>query len=158
MSSKHLFPKPEGLVQKALRGLISYNPDLALIESSKVVFDTKHDPDTVSIISGGGAGHEPAWAGYVGQNMLAASASGDIFASPSTKQILEAIDAVPSNKGTILVVTNYTGDCLHFGLAREKADATKKSPCGMIICGDDVSVGKKGGLVGRRGLASQILG
>lgn len=158
MSSKHLFPKPEGLVAKGLRGLISYNPSLSLIESSKVVYDTKHNQDHVSIISGGGAGHEPAWAGYVGENMLAASASGDIFASPSTKQILEAIDAVPSNKGTILVITNYTGDCLHFGLAREKADASKQSPCGMIICGDDVSVGKKGGLVGRRGLASQILG
>lgn len=158
MSSKHLFPKPEGLVAKALRGLISYNPSLSLIESSKVVYDTTHPTNTVSIISGGGAGHEPAWAGYVGQNMLAASASGDIFASPSTKQILEAIDAAPSEKGTILVVTNYTGDCLHFGLACEKANANNKSPCGIIICGDDVSVGKKGGLVGRRGLASQILG
>ncbi|CAN8101752.1 unnamed protein product [Discula destructiva] len=87
--------------------------------------------------------------------MLAASVGGDIFASPSTKQILAAIDAVPSNEGTILVVTNYTGDCLHFGLANEKAKA-RGHRCRMIICGDDVSVGKKGSLVGRRGLAGQI--
>lgn len=94
------------------------------------------------------------WSGYVGENMLASSVAGDIFASPSTKQILAAIDAVPSDKGTILVVTNYTGDCLHFGLANEKAIA-KGHNCRMIICGDDVSVGRKGSLVGRRGLAGQ---
>lgn len=97
-----------------------------------------------------------AWSGYVGENMLAASVGGDIFASPSTKQILAAIDAVPSKEGTILVVTNYTGDCLHFGLANEKAIA-RGHRCRMIVCGDDVSVGKtNGSLVGRRGLAGQI--
>ncbi|KAI9726101.1 MAG: hypothetical protein M1828_002109 [Chrysothrix sp. TS-e1954] len=156
MSRRHLFNNPDGLVAKGLRGAVSYNPALALIEESKVVYDTTHPSTQVSVISGGGAGHEPAWAGYVGEKMLAASASGDIFASPSTKQILAAVEAVPSTKGTILVVTNYTGDCLHFGLACDKANATNKSPCGIIICGDDVSVGKKGSLVGRRGLAAQI--
>ena len=109
MSARHLFNHPEGLVAKALRGIVSYNPSLALIETEKVVYDTTHSRSNVSILSGGGAGHEPAWAGYVGQNMLAASISGDIFASPSTKQILSAIDTVPSDKGTILVITNYTG-------------------------------------------------
>ncbi|KAF3766709.1 dihydroxyacetone kinase [Cryphonectria parasitica EP155] len=155
MSKAHLFHSPEGLVAKSLRGLISYNPSLSLDETNRVVFDTKHDPSKVSIISGGGSGHEPAWSGYVGDNMLAASVGGDIFASPSTRQILAAIDAVPSNKGSILVVTNYTGDCLHFGLANEKAVA-RGHRCRMIICGDDVSVGRKGSLVGRRGLAGQI--
>lgn len=87
--------------------------------------------------------------------MLAASVGGDIFASPSTRQILAAINAVPSKQGSILVVTNYTGDCLHFGLANEKAIA-RGHRCRMIICGDDVSVGRKGSLVGRRGLAGQI--
>jgi dihydroxyacetone kinase len=119
------------------------------------VYNTEYDRLTVSIISGGGSGHEPAWSGYVGDNMLAASVAGDVFASPSTKQIVAGIDAVPSEKGTILVVTNYTGDCLHFGLAAEKANA-KGHKCRMIICGDDVSVGKNGSLVGRRGLAGQI--
>lgn len=89
--------------------------------------------------------------------MLAAGVSGDIFASPSTKQILVGLQAVPSNVGQILVITNYTGDVLHFGLAAEKVNAAnKQSRCGVINCGDDVSVGKKGSLVGRRGLASQI--
>ncbi|KAJ4418002.1 hypothetical protein N0V82_005854 [Gnomoniopsis sp. IMI 355080] len=155
MSKAHLFHSTDGLVAKALRGLISYNPSLSLDETNRVVFDTTHDPAKVSIVSGGGSGHEPAWSGYVGDNMLAASVGGDIFASPSTRQILAAIDAVPSSEGTILVVTNYTGDCLHFGLANEKALA-RGHRCRMIICGDDVSVGRKGSLVGRRGLAGQI--
>ncbi|KAI1820439.1 dihydroxyacetone kinase [Xylaria intraflava] len=155
MSKRHLYNSLDGLVIKGLRGLIAYNPSLALDEQNRVVYNTDYDRSTVSLISGGGSGHEPAWAGYVGSNMLAASVAGDVFASPSTKQILAGIDTVPSDKGTILVVTNYTGDCLHFGLAAEKANA-KGHKCKIIICGDDVSVGKTGGLVGRRGLAGQI--
>ncbi|EEY21500.1 dihydroxyacetone kinase [Verticillium alfalfae VaMs.102] len=155
MSKRHLFDSPDGLVNKALRGIISYNPFLALDEANRVVFDTKFDKSKVSVISGGGSGHEPAWSGYVGTNLLSASVAGDIFASPSTRQILSAIDQVPSDKGTILVITNYTGDCLHFGLANEKARA-RGHDCRMIICGDDVSVGKRGSLVGRRGLAGQL--
>ena len=156
MSKKHLFPSLEGLVPKALRGIIAYNPRLSLDETNRVVFDSESSRYTVSIISGGGSGHEPAWSGYVGTNMLAAAVAGDVFASPSTKQILAAIEAVPSEKGTLLVITNYTGDCLHFGLAAEKTKA-KGHACRMLICGDDVSIGKvNGSLVGRRGLAAQI--
>ncbi|KAK1461525.1 dihydroxyacetone kinase [Colletotrichum melonis] len=156
MSDRHIFTSSEGLVDKSLRGFISYNPSLGLDQSNRVVFDSTYDKSKISIISGGGSGHEPAWAGYVGTNMLAASVSGDIFASPSAKQIQSAIERVPSDVGTILVITNYTGDCLHFGLAAEKA-RSRGHNCRMIICGDDVSVGKAGGsLVGRRGLAGQI--
>lgn len=155
MSEKHLFHSPDGLVDKALKGLISYNPSLTLDQGNRVVYDTTFNKSNVAIISGGGSGHEPGWAGYVGTNMLASAVAGDIFASPSTKQIVAGIDAVPSDKGSILVITNYTGDCLHFGLANEKANA-KGHNCRTIICGDDVSVGRKGSLVGRRGLAGQI--
>ncbi|KAF5134029.1 Dihydroxyacetone kinase [Metarhizium anisopliae] len=155
MSKRHLFNSPEGLVNKALKGMIAYNPSLSLDETNRVVYDSSYDKSKVSIISGGGSGHEPAWTGYVGTNMLTASVQGDIFASPSTKQILAGVEAVPSDKGTILVITNYTGDCLHFGLANEKANAGGHN-CRMIICGDDVSVGRKGSMVGRRGLAGQI--
>ncbi|KXX80588.1 Dihydroxyacetone kinase [Madurella mycetomatis] len=156
MSKRHLFPSLEGLVPKALRGIVASSPRLNLDEANRVVFNPEAPRNAVSIISGGGSGHEPAWSGYVGDNLLAAAVAGDVFASPSTKQILAAIDAVPSDKGTLLVITNYTGDCLHFGLAAEKTKAKGKA-CRMLICGDDVSIGKKGGsLVGRRGLAGQI--
>lgn len=155
MSKRHLFDSPDGLVNKALRGIVTYNPSLSFDEANRVVFDTNYNKSNVALISGGGSGHEPAWSGYVGDNMLAASVGGDIFASPSTKQIVSAVERVPSDKGTILVITNYTGDCLHFGLANEKANAAGYN-CRTIICGDDVSVGRKGSLVGRRGLAGQI--
>jgi triose/dihydroxyacetone kinase / FAD-AMP lyase (cyclizing) len=155
MSRAHLFDSTANLVPKALRGLIAYNPSLSLSPKDKIVFRSTQPRDRVALISGGGSGHEPAWAGYVGENLLAAAAQGDIFASPSTKQILAAVDAVPSDKGTILVITNYTGDCLHFGLAAEKASSSGRD-VRMLICGDDVSVGRKGKLVGRRGLAGQI--
>lgn len=156
MSNRHLFSSLEGLVPKALRGIVASNPRLNLDETNRVVYDPEAPRSTVSIISGGGSGHEPAWAGYVGDRMLAAAVAGDVFASPRTQQILAAIDAVPSDRGTLLVITNYTGDCLHFGLAAEKTKARGR-PCRMLICGDDVSIGRKGGsLVGRRGLAGQI--
>ncbi|KAG5955062.1 hypothetical protein E4U57_003777 [Claviceps arundinis] len=156
MSKRHLFNSPDGLVDKALRGIIAYNPSLSLDGANRVVYDSTYDRNKVSLIGGGGSGHEPAWTGYVGSNMLTASVQGDIFASPSTKQILAGIDAVPSDKGTILVITNYTGDCLHFGLAKEKANARGHN-CRIVICGDDVSVGRqRGSMVGRRGLAGQI--
>ncbi|KAG5968007.1 hypothetical protein E4U58_002035 [Claviceps cyperi] len=156
MSKRHLFNSPDGLVDKALRGIIAYNPSLSLDEANRVVYDSTYVRNKVSLIGGGGSGHEPAWTGYVGSNMLTASVQGDIFASPSTKQILAGIDAVPSDKGIILVITNYTGDCLHFGLAKEKANARGHN-CRIVICGDDVSVGRqRGSMVGRRGLAGQI--
>ena len=155
MSTRHLYESPDGLVNKALRGIISYNPSLRLDESNRVIFDSTFNKSNVALVSGGGSGHEPACSGYVGKNMLAASVAGDIFASPSAKQILAAINQMRSEKGTILVVLNYTGDCLHFGLANERAIASGHK-CRVVICGDDVSIGKKGNLVGRRGLAGQV--
>ena len=96
MSTRHLFNSPDGLVTKYLRGLVAYNPQLGLDEASRVVFDTRHDRSKVSIIAGGRSGHEPAWSGYVGENLLAASVAGDIFASPTTKQVLAATELAPS--------------------------------------------------------------
>ncbi|RCI08200.1 hypothetical protein L249_6342 [Ophiocordyceps polyrhachis-furcata BCC 54312] len=161
MSKRHLFNSADGLVDKALRGIVAYNPSLRLDEVNRVVVDGSRDSSsssscTVSLISGGGSGHEPAWAGYVGSNMLAAAVQGDVFASPSTRQIMAAVDAVPGREGVILVVTNYTGDCLHFGLANERANSGH-GRCRILICGDDVSVGRRrSALVGRRGLAGQV--
>lgn len=155
MSTRHLFNSPDGLVTKYLRGLVAYNPQLGLDEASRVVFDTRHDRSKVSIIAGGGSGHEPAWSGYVGENLLAASVAGDIFASPTTKQVLAATELAPSDKGTIMVIGNYTGDCLHFGLATEKLKAAG-SQSRLLVCGDDVSIGNAGGVVGRRGLAGHV--
>ncbi|KAI9598375.1 Dak1 domain-containing protein [Syncephalis fuscata] len=105
----------------------------------------------------GGAGHEPTAIGYVGNGMLSAAVSGNLFASPSPRQILAAIRLCQSPHGTLLVVKNYTGDVLNFGLARERAVA-EGIRVEMVVVGDDCAVGKaKGGLVGRRGLAGAIV-
>lgn len=161
MSNKHFFPDTAAntLVPRYLRALTRANRHLGLIESERVIYDTYHDPSTVSIISGGGSGHEPGWSGYVGSGALAAAACGDIFASPSTKQVLAAIQATPSDQGHILMITNYTGDKLHFGLAAERARASGLCKnIAMIFLTDDVAIGRsKCGAVGRRGLAGHVI-
>lgn len=161
MSEKHFFPETAAntLVPRHLRALTTANSHLALIDSERVVYDPHHDPSTVSIISGGGSGHEPGWSGYVGTGALAGAACGDIFASPSTKQVLAAMKAAPSDQGHILMITNYTGDKLHFGLASERAKAQGLSKnVAMIHLTDDVSIGRsKCSAVGRRGMPGHII-
>ena len=106
-----------------LQSLVTRNQHMALDEQHRVVYNVAHPPNQVTLVSGGGSGHEPAWSGFVGDGMLSAAVCGDIFASPSTKQVMAGIRNVPSNEGVLLCITNYTGDMLHFGLAREKGQA-----------------------------------
>lgn len=161
MSTKHYFPATAAnrLVPRALRALAASAPHLELDEGDRVVADAYHDPATVSIIGGGGSGHEPAWSGYVGNGLLAAAACGDIFASPSTTQVMKAIRMTPSSNGVILLVTNYTGDRLHFGLAAEKAKAEGLVENIVVLpATDDVSIGRsESKRLGRRGLAGHVI-
>ncbi|PSR83203.1 Dak1 domain-domain-containing protein [Coniella lustricola] len=161
MSDKHFFPETAAntLVPRHLRALTIANPHLALIDAERVVYNRDHDVSAVSIISGGGSGHEPGWSGFVGNGALAGAACGDIFASPSTKQVLAAMKAAPSEQGHILMITNYTGDKLHFGLAAERAKAQGLSKqVAMIHLADDVSIGRsKCSAVGRRGLPGHVV-
>ncbi|KAH7049321.1 dihydroxyacetone kinase-like protein [Macrophomina phaseolina] len=157
MSTKHFFPDTNGVVVRALNSIVARNPHLEHDEANRVVFSKTHPPSKVTIISGGGSGHEPAWAGYVGDGMLTASVAGEVFASPSTKQVMAAIRNAPSDAGVILCITNYTGDRLHFGLAREKTHALGQK-IAQIPLTDDVALGrKKSELLGRRGLAGNVL-
>jgi triose/dihydroxyacetone kinase / FAD-AMP lyase (cyclizing) len=123
------------------------------------IFLSSHDPSSqVTLIAGGGAGHEPAHAGYVGEGLLTAAISGSIFASPSVRQIVNTISRVGGKAGTIVIIKNYTGDVFHFHLAAEKARAKYGLKVEIIVVGDDVSVGRaKSGKVGRRGLAGTVL-
>lgn len=160
MSTKHYFPETavNTLVPRSLRSLVAANPHLALDEAQRVVVNARNDPSTVSVIGGGGSGHEPAWSGYVGDGLLSAAACGDVFASPSTKQVLAAMRHTPSSKGHILLITNYTGDRLHFGLAAERARSSGLSPnVAVIAATDDVSIGRsKSSRVGRRGMPGHV--
>lgn len=156
MSTKHFFPSTEGVVVQGLQSLVARNSHLALDTPNKVVYSKTHHPSKVTLISGGGSGHEPAWSGYVGDGMLAAAVCGEVFASPSTKQVMAAIRRVPSDAGIILCITNYTGDNLHFGLAREKAAAMGYN-IGALKMTDDVALGRKQTEnTGRRGLAANM--
>ncbi|KAK5137351.1 hypothetical protein LTR08_008928 [Meristemomyces frigidus] len=156
MSTKHFFNSTEGVVVLGLESLVARNNHLALDAPSKVVYSKTHDHSKVTVISGGGSGHEPAWSGYVGDGMLAAAVNGDVFASPATKQIMAAIDHVPSDAGIILCITNYTGDNLHFGLAREKA-AGMGHKVAILRMTDDVALGRRQTEnTGRRGLAANM--
>ncbi|KAI3402927.2 DAK2 [Candida oxycetoniae] len=149
----------EDIVLTQLEGLVASNPCIKLIPSEKVVFNPYSDTSKkIALISGGGAGHEPLHGGYVGENLLDAAVSGHIFASPSTKQIMAAIRTKSDkNKGTIIVVKNYTGDVLHFGLVAEKAKSEGYN-VEVVTVGDDVAVGtKQNKMVGRRGLAGTAL-
>lgn len=155
---RHIFPEHSSLVLRSLKGLVGSHPSLTLLPQTKTVINAAHDPSKVTLICGGGAGHEPGSTGFVGKGFLSASVSGDIFASPSAKQVYTAVKAVPSNEGTILIITNYTGDNLHFGLACQQARANGIDNIAILPVCDDVSVGRtKGALVGRRAMAGTIL-
>ncbi len=105
----------------------------------KVVFRTDWDKSRVAIVSGGGSGHEPAHAGFVGQGMLTAAVCGDVFASPSVDAVLAAILSVTGKAGCLLIVKNYTGDRLNFGLAAERARAFGLN-VKMVIVDDDIAL------------------
>lgn len=105
----------------------------------KVVLRADWDKSTVALVSGGGAGHEPAHVGFVGDGMLTAAVCGDIFASPSVDAVLAGILAVTGEAGCLLIVKNYTGDRLNFGLAAERARA-KGLKVEMVIVGDDIAI------------------
>lgn len=145
-------------VASALEGLALSNPNLTLIKDEKVIFREQTDKSKIALISGGGAGHEPTHAGFVGKGGLTGAVSGEVFASPSTKQILNAIKVIGKDApGVLLIVKNYTGDVLHFGLAGERARALGYD-VEVFVVGDDVAVGRsKGGLVGRRAIAGTTL-
>ncbi len=105
----------------------------------KVVMRTDWDKSKVAVVSGGGSGHEPAHVGYVGQGMLTAAVCGDVFASPSVDAVLAGILAVSGPAGCLLVVKNYTGDRLNFGLAAERARAYGIKVA-MVIVDDDIAL------------------
>ncbi|KAJ1306662.1 hypothetical protein OPQ81_007657 [Rhizoctonia solani] len=158
---KHIVSSPSSLVVDALVGVSAANPNSTVDKQHKVLYLIEPDRSRVAIISGGGAGHEPAHAGFVGEGMLNAAVCGDIFASPNANQVKRALRLVENDKGTLMVVKSYTGDILNFGLAREQYCAENPSKINslkFVVVGDDVSVGKKQGeIVGRRGLAGTIL-
>ncbi|KAL8767153.1 MAG: hypothetical protein Q9209_006244 [Squamulea sp. 1 TL-2023] len=161
-AAKHYLDDPINAVLSGLQGVTLTNPSLLLDEKNKIIY--RHpssivSPQNVSVVCGGGSGHEPGFAAFVGQGALMACVAGTIFASPSAQQVRACLSQrLPAEtKGIVVVVTNYTGDVLNFGMGIEKARAMGKK-VEMVVVGDDVGVGRaKGGKVGRRGLSGTAL-
>jgi triose/dihydroxyacetone kinase / FAD-AMP lyase (cyclizing) len=158
MSAKHFINDPSHLVSSALQALTITNPSIALDTENKIIYRRPGYAPQVSIISGGGSGHEPSFGAFVGDGLLSAAVAGTIFASPSAEQIRRAImSRVDGEKGILVTVMNYTGDVLNFGMGVEKAKAAGLK-VEMLVVGDDVGVGRqKAGKVGRRGIAGTVL-
>ncbi|XP_056692794.1 putative 3,4-dihydroxy-2-butanone kinase isoform X2 [Spinacia oleracea] len=158
---KKLINDSNAVVTEFIEGLVETYPGLQYLDGFpevKVVLRAdvlSSTYDYVSVISGGGSGHEPAHAGFVGEGMLTAAICGDIFASPPVDSILAGIRAVTGPKGCLLIVKNYTGDRLNFGLAAEQAKS-EGYKVEMVIVGDDCALRPRG-IAGRRGLAGTIL-
>lgn len=135
--------KREDVVTEAIDGLLAMSGGLlARLDGYphiRVVLRNDWDKSKVALVSGGGAGHEPAHAGFVGKGMLTAAVCGDVFASPSVDAVLAGILAVTGPAGCLLIVKNYTGDRLNFGLAAERARAFGLN-VNMVIVGDDVAL------------------
>ncbi|MBN9447096.1 MAG: dihydroxyacetone kinase subunit DhaK, partial [Bosea sp.] len=156
---KKLINDPRQVVREMLEGIVALHPGLALLAEHDVVLrsDTPEAAQRkVAVISGGGAGHEPAHAGYVGTGMLHAAVSGDVFTSPSVDAVLAAIRAVAGPAGALLVVKNYTGDRLNFGLAAELARASG-IPTEIVVVADDVALRDTVPEERRRGIAGTVL-
>lgn len=160
---KKLINSPDQAVTELLEGLALVQPGLALLEdrtiavrADRVVTDDNRSSVPVAVISGGGAGHEPAHAGYVADGMLTAAISGEVFASPSVDAVLDGIRAVTGDAGCLLIVKSYTGDRLNFGLAAQMARA-EGLDVEMVVVADDVALSDEDDNAGRRGLAGTVL-
>ncbi|MBB5330066.1 dihydroxyacetone kinase subunit DhaL [Tunturiibacter gelidoferens] len=155
---KKFINRPKDVVEEMMQGLAVLHPSSARLLGHKVIAraDAKQTRDQqVAVISGGGSGHEPAHAGYIGVGMLSAAVIGEVFTSPSSDSVFAAIKAVSGEPGAVLVVKNYTGDRLNFGLAAEMALAEGIS-VEMVIVDDDVALKGTGQTTGARGLAGTI--
>ncbi|MDF1775724.1 MAG: dihydroxyacetone kinase subunit DhaK [Rhizobiaceae bacterium] len=133
----------ENIVTEAIDGVIATSGGaLARLDGYphiRVVVRSKWDKSKVALVSGGGSGHEPAHAGFVGEGMLTAAVCGDVFASPSVDAVLAGILAVTGPSGCLLIVKNYTGDRLNFGLAAERARAFGHR-VNMVVVDDDIAL------------------
>ena len=120
---KKIINVPENVVEEMLQGVVLAHPEYVKRVDGFNVIVRADKGDKVALVSGGGSGHEPAHGGFVGLGMLDGAVAGAVFTSPTPDQVFEAIKAVDSGKGVLLVIKNYTGDVMNFEMAAEMAAA-----------------------------------
>jgi len=151
---KKLINAVDQIIPESLAGLCTAHADLlALGAEGKFVRRKRLTPGKVALISGGGSGHEPLHAGFVGHGMLDAACPGQIFTSPTPDQMLAAVEAVAGDSGVLFIVKNYEGDVMNFEMAREMASGRVET----IVTNDDVAVDTSTYSTGRRGVAGTLV-
>jgi phosphoenolpyruvate---glycerone phosphotransferase subunit DhaK len=157
MSMKKLINDPNQVVEDMLAGMVAAHSNRMKRLPNTTVIVRKDAPiqGKVGLVSGGGSGHEPSHAGYVGKGMLDGAVCGEVFTSPTPDQIFEAIKAVDSGKGVLLIIKNYTGDIMNFEMAAEIAEAEGINVAKVVV-NDDVAVEDSTYTTGRRGIAGTV--
>lgn len=153
---KKIMNRSETMVPEMCAGIALAYPELEFVKRYKIIKKREQNADKVSLISGGGSGHEPAHAGLVGKGMLDAAVCGDIFASPSQIQIYQAIKETAGNAGTLMIIKNYSGDMMNFKNAARLAEEDGIS-VEYVKVDDDIAVQDSLYTVGRRGVAGTVL-
>lgn len=154
---KKLINDPADVVAESLRGMAMAHPELRVDHTNRIVYRADAPvAGKVGLISGGGSGHEPLHAGFVGRGMLDAACAGEVFTSPVPDQMLEATITVNSGAGVLHIVKNYTGDVMNFEMAAELA-AAEGITVESVVVDDDVAVQDSTFTAGRRGVGATVL-
>lgn len=154
---KKIINRPEDIVAEMLDGIAYVHDDLVeRLEGFDVIVRKSKKTGKVALISGGGSGHEPSHAGFVGEGMLSAAVCGAVFTSPTPDQILEAIKAADEGAGVFMIIKNYSGDIMNFEMAQEMAEMEDIAVASIVV-DDDIAVEDSLYTQGRRGVAGTIL-
>lgn len=154
---KKIINNPDQVVDEMLNGLVfAYDKLVERIPETMVVHRKTDKKNRVGLVSGGGSGHEPSHAGFVGKGMLSAAVAGQMFTSPTPDQVLEGIKASDEGEGVFLVIKNYTGDVMNFEMAQEMAEL-EDIEVETVVVNDDIAVEDSTFTAGKRGIAGTVL-
>jgi phosphoenolpyruvate---glycerone phosphotransferase subunit DhaK len=151
---KKFLNSPGAMLDESLDGFAKAHADILVVGDERKFLRRKTlSPGKVGLISGGGSGHEPLHAGFVGFGMLDAACPGQIFTSPTPDQMIAAVDSVDQGEGVLFIVKNYEGDVMNFEMASEMVEGR----CATIVTDDDVAVERSTYSTGRRGVAGTLV-
>ena len=151
---KKLINHVDDVLAESLDGFAAAHGDIVSLGDERLFVRRRaNQPGKVALISGGGSGHEPLHAGFVGHGMLDAACPGHVFTSPTPNQMLAAADSVHTGAGVLFIVTNYSGDMMNFQLAADMLDCDNAT----VIVNDDVAVENSTYTTGRRGVAGTLI-
>ncbi|MCK4258467.1 MAG: dihydroxyacetone kinase subunit DhaK [Halanaerobiales bacterium] len=153
---KKIINKPENVVEEMLVGMtLAHGDQIKRLEGYDVILRKEAKQGKVALLSGGGSGHEPAHAGYVGLGMLDAAVAGAVFTSPTPDQVIAGVKGANAGEGVLLIIKNYSGDLMNFEMASEMADMEGIKVASVIV-NDDVAVENSTYTTGRRGIAGTV--